>query len=411
MGLVHLLALVRGGGKTTITVFNDKPETATQLQNLAKDYQNSHKNVQIDISTVGGTQDGNAALKSMFASSNNGPTLFMIAGLTYVNEYQKYLVDQTNSDLTKQAIKGTLAGATLNGKVYGAPTNVEGSGFIVNKALFKKAGIDPESIKSFSDFKTAVETLDAKKSELGIQSVFALDGKENWVPTHDAGYFINPEFNNDVAKAYNSRDFKFTYNQDFKNYIDLENKYNAQPYASLDYTTAVQNLFATGKVAIISQGNWVIPTLQTTAGADFAKNNIAIVPMFNSSSDSGKIMADAAWYWGVNKTASKDQQTSAQDFLKWMYTDPTAMKSITNDFQYIPAYKNFSADSISNPVSKKIFNYMNEGKTIPFIYNNYPTGWANNYFGAQVQAYTSGQKSWDDLTKDVVKTWNATPKN
>ncbi|MDR0297507.1 MAG: extracellular solute-binding protein [Streptococcaceae bacterium] len=396
------------GGTTTISLFNIKTETAKQLDSMVKDYESTHKNVKIDVTTVGGGQDARAALKAKFTSGDE-PTIFMMGGLADVKTYKNKLADISDGTLAKDAIKGTLDGATLDGKAYGVPVNIEGFGWIVNKAIFKKAGIDVDTIKSFADFKNAVETLDAKKSELGLKGVFAYSGAEKWVTSQFSSEVVGPEFGNSLSKTFTSRDFKFSNNSVMKDYIDLANKYNASPFSSLDYTTSVSELFAQGKAAIIHQGNWIVPTLNSI-DPNIAKEQIDILPTYGQSNSSGYLDAGASWYWGVNKTQGTTKEKAAEDFLTWMYTDKVAMKQIINDFQYVPAYTNFNAADVTDPISHKILTSLNAGKTIPFIQNAEPDGWGENTLGVQVQAYASGQTSWDKLVETVTKDWNSRPK-
>ena len=131
---------------------------------------------------------------------------------------------------------GTLDGVTADGKILGLPFNQEGYGFLYNKEIFEKAGINPEDIKDFASLQKAVETLDSQKKDLGIKSVFALPGKEKWVTgLHLSNTFIAPEFDGNVVNAFESDKVDFTYGDAFKKILDLQNKYSAQPTVSLDY--------------------------------------------------------------------------------------------------------------------------------------------------------------------------------
>ncbi|MFD2386788.1 hypothetical protein [Enterococcus rivorum] len=68
-----------------------------------------------------------------------------------------------------------------------------------------------------------------------------------------------------------------------------------------------------------------------------------------------------------------------------MYTDKEAMKVVTDEMEYIPAYTNFSADSISDPTSKEIFNYLSEGNVVPWMHNQYPDGYSQTQFYPEFQ--------------------------
>ncbi|UOK57541.1 ABC transporter substrate-binding protein [Bacillus sp. OVS6] len=180
------------------------------------------------------------------------------------------------------------------------PYNIEGFGWMVNKEIFKKAGIEVESIQSFADFENAVKTIDSKKKELGIDAVFAFSAKENWVVSQYSSNFMSLAYENDLNAALEAEKPSFEYGNQFNQYTDLMNKYNLQPIVSIDYSTSVEEKFANGKVAIIHQGNWIIPTLD---GIDetFSQEKLALVPMFLKDGEPGTVAAGPSWFWGINK--------------------------------------------------------------------------------------------------------------
>ncbi|EOL45266.1 hypothetical protein RV11_GL000783 [Enterococcus phoeniculicola] len=390
-------------GKTTLEVFNIKTETAEQMDALVEKYEKSHPEIKINMTTVGGGTDATAAMQSKF-SSGDEPDVFMLGGLSDTQTWEHKLYDLTDTDLAKNAIEGTLEGATLNDKVLGVPMNIEGYGWLINKEIFKKAGIEVEAIQSFADFEKAVKILDSKSEELGLDGVFAFSGGETWVTSQFSSNFIAPEFSDSLIETYGAKELKFTYNKQMENYLNLAAKYNASPLESMDYSTSVEELFAGGKAAIVHQGNWIVPTLNSL-DESFAKEKLDIIPMFVESETQGKIVAGPAWYWGVNKDKDQKVIDASIEFLTWMYTDEEAMDSIINEFDFIPAYTNFSGDKITDPLSNKIYTYLADGKTVPWAHNSYPDGFGQNVIGVQVQAYTADQITWDDFVKTVTTTW------
>ncbi|MGM0122805.1 raffinose/stachyose/melibiose transport system substrate-binding protein [Enterococcus sp. AZ194] len=391
-------------GKTTLEVFNIKTETAEQMDALVEKYEKSHPDVKINMTTVGGGTDATAAMQSKF-SSGDEPDIFMLGGLSDAQTWEHKLFDLTDTDLAKNAIEGTLEGATLNDKVLGVPMNIEGYGWLVNKEIFEKSGIDVESIQSFAEFESAVKKIDSKKDELGLEGVFAFSGGETWVTSQFSSNFIAPEFSDSLVKTYGAKELAFKYNKQMQSYLDLAAKYNAGPLESMDYSTSVEELFAGGKTAIVHQGNWIVPTLNSL-DESFAKEKLAIVPMFVDNETEGKIVAGPAWYWGVNKDKDQKVIDASIDFLTWMYTDKEAMDAIINDFDFIPAYTNFSSDDITDPLSNKIYTYLADGKTVPWVHNSYPDGFGQNVIGVQVQAYTAGKIPWSEFVDTVTTTWS-----
>lgn len=391
------------GGQTTLEVFNIKTETAEQMDELVKKFENSHPDIKINMTTVGGGTDATAAMQSKF-SSGDEPDIFMLGGLSDTKTWEHKLYDLSDTKLAKNAIEGTLEGSSLNGKVLGVPMNIEGYGWLVNKDIFSQVGIDISDIKSFEDFESAVKKLDSEKETLGLESVFAFSGGETWVTGQFSSNFIAPEFNNSLVETYDAKELKLIYGQQMKNSIDLAAKYNSAPLESLDYSTSVEELFAGEKTAIIHQGNWIVPTLNSL-DESFAKEKLDIIPMFVEEGTEGKIVAGPAWYWGINKDKEQEKIDASIEFLDWMYTNEEAMDSIINDFAFIPAYTNFSSDKIIDPLSNKIYSYLVDGNTVPWVHNSYPDGFAQNIIGVQVQAYTAGETSWDDFVDTIITTW------
>lgn len=390
--------------QVTIDVFQFKVEFKDQFEKVAKDYENEHKDVKINITTVGGGEDYGAALRSKFASGKE-PSIYNIGGPQDVADWQDKLADLSDSGAAGAALEGTLDGVTLDGKVLGVPYNQEGYGFIYNKNIFKKAGIDPTTITDYASLEKAVKELDSKKKELGIQSVFALPGKETWVTgLHLSNTFLAPEFDNNVLTAYDAKKVDFKYGDAFKKILDLQNQYSVQPTVSLDYSKQVEELFSLQKVAIIQQGNWIYGSI---AGIDeeFANNGIGILPIPVEGYKEDSIPVGIPMYWGVNNNAEKEVIEASKEFLDWLYTSEKGKETVINDFKFIPAYSGYDASKISDPLSKAVYEYANEGKTIGWTFMGYPTGWGQDELGVQIQKYLSKKASWDEVVNTTKKSW------
>jgi len=390
--------------KVTVNIFQFKVEFKDAFEAATKAYEAKHSNVKINVTTVGGGEDYSAALKAKF-NSGDEPDVFNIGGPSDLQTWKAKLADLTDTNSAKNALDGTLQGASLDGKVYGLPYNVEGYGIIYNKELLKKAGIDTTSINTFDKLTEAVKTLDSKKKELGIQAVFAFPCKETWVTgLHTSNAFFSPEFDGDVMKAFNSKTVTFKYGDALKAMIDLQNKYSVQPTASLDYSSQVEKLFSTGKVAMIQQGNWVAPTIDGI-DKDFAENGIGILPYPVKGYKEDCYPMGVPNYWAVNVTKSADVQKTAKDFLDWLYTSDEGKKIVSEQFKFIPAYKGYSTDSVKEPLGKTILAAANAGKTYGWVFPGYPNGWGMDKFGADVQLYVSGKLTWDKLVANEEKAW------
>ncbi len=389
--------------KVTIDVFQFKVEFKDKFTEIAKEYMKENPNVTINVTTVGGGDDYGPALKTRF-SSGNEPTIFNVGGPQDVSDYMSKLEDLTNVNLAKQALPKTLDGVTVDGKVYGLPFNQEGYGFVYNKAVFEKAGIKAEEITTYAKLVEAVNVLDSKKAELGLKAVFALPAKETWVTgLHLSNVFLSPEFDGNINKVFESKTVEFKYANQFKNILDLQNKYSVQPTVSLDYSQQVEKLFSTGKVAMIQQGNWILNSVEQI-DPELAKN-IGFIPIHVEGVAEGKLPVGVPMYWAINKNKDEATKKAAIAFLEWMYTSEKGKEYVLNEFKFIPAYNGYDETKILDPLAKDIYKYSKEGNTINWVFMGYPSGWGMNVLGAEIQRYVSGQTTWEKVIQTAKDSW------
>lgn len=403
----------QGGDKTSgsgseaeaveIDIFQFKVEFKDQFEALAKKYEAANEGVKINIETVGGGSDYGAALKSKF-SSGNEPDIYNIGGPEDVNMWLENLTDLSDTKAAGEALEGTLTGATKDGKVLGLPYNIEGYGVIYNKEIFEKAGIDASTIKTLTDLENATKTLDSKKEELGLDAPFALAAKELWITgLHSGNAFLNAEFDNDVMKAFDSKTVEFKYSEQFKKYIDISNDYSVQPTNSLDYSQQIEQLFSNGKVAMTQQGNWVYPTI-ADVNPELAEN-IGILPIPIDGVTEGTIPVGVPMYWGVNPNGSEAEIQASKDFLDYLYTSDEGKQIVLEEFKFVPAYKGYDTEKISDPLSKDVYTYYTEGNTTGWVFMGYPAGWGEQTLGAEIQKYVAKEATWEEAIQSAKDKW------
>jgi raffinose/stachyose/melibiose transport system substrate-binding protein len=388
--------------KVTVDIFQFKVEFKDQFTALAEEYMESHPNVQLNIKTVGGGDDYGAALRARFASGEE-PAIFNIGGPQDVADWMKYLAPLNGLNVTDQAFDGVLGGVTVDGDVYGLPYNQEGYGLIYNKAMFEKAGIDPMSITSFDALESTVEKLDSMKDELGLEAVFAFPVKETWVTgLHLSNAVLSQEFDN-VNEAFNADTVEFQHSEGFKKLVDLQNDYSVQPTLSLDYSQQVEQLFSNEKVALIQQGNWAYGSI---AGVnEELAGNIGLIPLSVDGGVGDSIPVGVPMYWGVNKEMDENVVEASKNFLNWMYTSDVGKRYVLEEFKFIPAYKGYDSGKIDDPLARDILAYSDRGKTLPWVFMGYPTGWGMNVLGVDIQKYVADKMSWDELVAHTTEEW------
>lgn len=396
--------------KVTVDIFQFKVEAKDALEKAAKEYMAKNPNVTISVQTVGGGSDYGAALRNQFASGKE-PAIFNIGGRQDAKDWLAKLEDLSSVNVTTQAFSGTLDSVTIDGKVLAIPFNQEGYGLIVNKAVLEKAGINVDSLKSYKALEDAIKLLDSKKSELGLDAVIAYPTKETWVTgLHTSNVAIGQEFKS-VVEAFDAPELKFTYAPQLKKIIDLQVKYGYKPSGdvksmnSVDYATQVEKEFSMGKVAMIQQGNWAYGSIE---GIDLElAKNITIIPLSLEGGKEDSIPVGVPNYWAINKDKDDNTKAAAKAFLDWLYTSPEGKKMIIEDFKFIPAYKGYEAAELQpkNPLAAAILKYSQEGKTTPWVFMGYPTGWGMDKLGANIQKYVAGEMPWDKLVEEAKTTW------
>lgn len=414
VGLI-VISLSLSVGAEKVDIFQFKVEVKDALEDAVELYMKENPDVEINVQTVGGGDDYGAALRAKFASGEE-PVIFNIGGPQDVEDWMSKLEDLSDQPWIDLAYKGVLDGVTVNGKVYGLPFNQEGYGFIYNKFIFEKVGIDLESIDTYEDLVAAVKMIDAKKHDLGLKAVFAFPAKETWVTgLHLANVAFANEFEN-VLEAYKAKETEFKYADQLKKLVDLQADYSYKPAGTkeslnaVDYATQVEELFSLEQVAIIQQGNWAYGSI---AGMDQeVASNIGFLPIPLDGVIEDSIPVGIPMYWAINKNKDEEIIKAAKDFLNWLYTSAEGKDIVINKFKFIPAFSGYTGNGLEpgDPLAKDILRYSNQGKTMAWVFMGYPTGWGMEVLGVNIQKYLAGDITWNELITNSKEEWETARK-
>lgn len=401
-----------GAGQTTspdyqkiieVKLYQYKPEYKDAIEKAASEFNKDNQEIKIITNTIKEGEDYISNLKTLI-NSGNAPDLFNIVGLKEIFELKDKLEDLSDLEVAHFALDGTLKGATIDNKILGIPFNIEGFGFIYNKELFAQAQIDTRTIDTFDAFEDMVKELDKHKENLKIDAVFAFPAKDSQITgLHMSSAFISPEFEGDIAKTWQSKILEFKYSDAFKRMIDLQTKYSVQPVGEIDNKKMIEDYFIKNKVAIIQQGNWVYQMIELT-DKEFAKK-IDILPYPIEGYNENSNPVGVPMYWAVNSSSPQDVKDSAKKFLNWFYLSDAGKKVITENFKFVPAYEGFSADSVQDPLGKKIMSKTISGSVIPQVYMGYPARWGQERLGMDILRYTKKEMKWDEVVNNAKEAW------
>lgn len=389
-----------------IKIFQFKVEIAEQLAKLIEEYEAENPHVTIELETVGGGADYGAALRAKF-NSNDKPDIFNNGGFTDLDLWLEHLEDLSDQPWVANTVDVAKEPMTKDGKLYGQPLNLEGYGFIYNKDLFAQAGITtvPTTISE-------LEQAAIKLQDAGI-TPFVNGYGEWWVL---GNHFVNIPFAqqadpNAFIEGLNNGTASIVGNPQFEQWVDLFDltlKYGGRNPLQTDYNTQVTD-FATGKAAMTQQGNWT----QVAISAANPDINIGFLPMpiNDDSAAMNKLPVGVPNNWVVHKNSAVKEEAKA--FLNWLVSSETGQRYITEEFKFIPAFKNIPAEeAVLGQLATDIITYSKEDKTISWNWFKFPGGEAtSNEFGDIMQAYVAGQLTKEKFLEQLQAAWQANLNN
>jgi raffinose/stachyose/melibiose transport system substrate-binding protein len=156
------------------------PNQVKLWEETARAYEASHPGVKVEMSFLE-NEAYKAKAPTLLQSKDKPHIIYSWAGGVLQSQVEAGVIE----DITDQ-VKGftdTLAPAAvdafkINGRQYGVPMNLSQVGFMYNKELFAKAGVDATKIKTWDDLLAAVKAIKAA----GITPIM-VGGADKW-PLH-----------------------------------------------------------------------------------------------------------------------------------------------------------------------------------------------------------------------------------
>lgn len=353
---------------TKIVIFQSKVEIVDQLEACAQAFEDE---TGIKVEVWGTTGDDYLQQLKTKLANNQGPTIFNQTGYSELEMLQGYAADLTDLSIVPEVADGLLDPVKVDDKVYGIPYTVEGFGLVYNKDL-----CDASTLKSTDDFINLIKEQKA-------------NGVEGFELSQETYFLIGHILNTPFALQDNPEQFiadleegkvKMADNEIFKEFADMmvQIRENCQNPLEQNYDGEVGDL-ATGKAAMIHQGNWCISLLQ-----DFEFENVGLAPLPLAGND--KLAVAAPSYWTVNSQATEQEQAAAKKFVEWLYTSETGKSFLYDEFKFIPVLKNDTSENL-DVLSAEVSKYVSEGKTIGWPNKLWPAGVVDVYFAPLAQKF------------------------
>lgn len=399
-------------GKAKIDIFQNKSEFAAELEVAAQQYMDENPDVTIHIETVQGSEY-NTSLKAKFLNDDQ-PEIFGGGMANILEDYKDYVEDLSGEPWVEHIREEYREYVTFDGKVLGLPLSVEGYGLVYNTEIFETAGIDASKLttydaidEAFADLQDQIDSGKLADQYPVLEAVEEYAAKETFIPgIHMTNVALQAELES-AQGAYNAQEIEFTYADAFKDLVELETKYtpakeNLSLLNSVDYSSEIGGGLGIERIAVVQQGNWIAPEMENVAPEIADKLDILPIPLKGVVEDS--IATGVSFNWCVNKTSSDVDKQAAKDFLNWLFQSEDGKRIVVEELGCIPAFDNYDGLEQNNALSQAVVRYIEEGKTMPWVFSGYPNGYEARA-AASVQGYFAGDMTWEQCIDTMKTDW------
>lgn len=357
----------------TITIFQSKVEITEQLEKLAKEYTEL---TGVNVEVWGTTGDGYVTQLQTKLASGQGPTILSAGpGGTETETLGDYLLDLSDQEFV-QYIAPNMA-VQYDGKIVGVPYGVEGFGLVYNASM-----IQPSEVTNLDTFKSAMDKLASE----GIQP-FSLSSESYFLIGHILNVpFALQEDPQAFIAGLNDGTKKMADDPIFQDWAAFMEVIRDKGTNALEVKYDVQSGdFASGKTAIIHQGNWSYGMFK-----DYNVSfDMGMMPLPVNGND--KISVGIPNSWAINNQASEDEIAAALELFNWLFTSDKGKDYIVKDFGFIPAMTNIQTDSL-DPLGKSVADFTASGKTLPWMFSYWPSGIVDSDFLPATQGFFLDKK-------------------
>lgn len=372
-----------GGSKKSekITVFQSKTEIMGDLNSLAEAYTNE-TGVKVEVWETTGDSYYSDLKTSM--TTGAGPTLFSLQPGAESKEMSDYL--ENLGDLSFADKIGAGMADVIAGKTVGIPYTVEGFGLVYDADLV--------NVSELTSVKSLVGYLEENKDN-GVNGL-GLSQEDYFLIAHilNAPFAVQEDPDAYLQKVLGG-EVRMADNEAFVEFGELMEgiRENCTNPVDVTYDNNCGD-FATGKTAMIHQGNWCYSMF-----ADYDINfdmGITAVPVQGNNKLS--VSVPIAWY--VNTDASDDEKQLAKDFLEWMYTSDTGKDYLMNKFNFIPVIEGMTSDSL-DAVSQSVADAVASGNTIPWVMSDWPAGVVTTDLAPITKDFFTSDMSGEELVNKL----------
>ncbi len=384
--------------KTVNFFISGKSVWGEPMAEVVAKFNEDYPNITVEYEVVGGGVDWRPVLATR-ARTGNLPDIFMIDGASDFALYGEFLEDLSDMDVVDHFLPIAEESAYVDGDLVGLPVSIEGYGYIYNRDLFARAGID-EVPETFSELEAAVEKLQAA----GITPFTSGYGTWWVISNHQLNVpFASQDDPKGFVEQLNAGTATIQDNEYFwslERLIQLVKNNTGGDPLSEDHLMQV-SLFAGEQAAMIQQGNWKeAAILDANPDIDMGLVPLAIT---ENAARSGRVPVGIPWYFVVSNESEVKEE--AKVFLNWLLNEPNGQNELATTLNSIPAYDHFDVD-FAGGISSDVLAYSLEGKTLPWIFGLWPQGYARSAADI-LQEYVGERITFDEALAKLDEEWQA----
>ncbi|WP_442809422.1 extracellular solute-binding protein [Streptomyces sp. NBC_01335] len=293
-----------------------QPEDRKDFEELVKQFEAAHPKIKIDA------REGQMDPKTFAAKLAGGQLedVYYVyftdpAGLIQrrqAADITKYLKDVPYLDQVRPALQDVFKGP--DGKIYGLPTGNYSLGLVYNRALFKKAGLDPDKPPTTWE---EVRTAARKISALGDGTVGYADYSKN----NQGGWHLTSwiySMGGDVATQQNGK-WKAAFDSDagrkaLQALHDMRWTDKSMGTRQLLEIADVQKMMGSGKLGMYMAGPDNIPTIVKQFESKYDDYGLAALP--------GTATLGGGDGFMFNPKASPEKIRAGLQWIQWKYLNP-----------------------------------------------------------------------------------------
>jgi lactose/L-arabinose transport system substrate-binding protein len=389
-------------GQITVWSWN---VAAKSLKVAAANFEKRYPKAKINVVDGGNNTQVYDKLTSGLASKTGLPDIVSVEGdhvPTYVSKFPDGFVDLTDTvkPIEKDFLPYKIGEATVGGKIWAVPWDAAPSGIFYRTDYFKEAGIDPASIKTWSDYIKA-----------GKQIVEKTNGKVKMIPIDLKG--DDPMYRqllNQLGTFYFDKNGKTVVNGEdsikamtlVKDMNDSGIVYNTDGWDSL--VTATKN----GFIASVPFGVWWSGTLQDQCKDASGKWGVIPFPTFDGTGNTASSLGGST----LMIPSTTNNKELAVAFAKFAMTDKESLMTGFTQYGLYPSYIPMYNDQIFDK-GVDYFGGQKIWKTFSEIAKHIPTmNYTENYAEAHTSVVNAQAKitlnkgdvksTMDDLQKELV---------